>query len=110
MRKRIGFWMRIGLVAIGAAMIAGCATTGQQGLALIGTVPNPSEPVLRNLCVKDCQANACTNYNTVMDACEHGLPIQGAVGVAMLAHFCPVNNYPYMGSLPMIVLPDSCVK
>jgi hypothetical protein len=107
-------WIKFGTIAATAALFMGCVSlnSNENGLKLIGNFPNPSAPVLSGLCLNQCQANACTDYNTISDACVRGLPIQGMAAAEVLTHFCPINNYsltaPATGSM-YIQLPASCV-
>ena len=111
-------WLSFGAIATAAAIFVGCVSlnSNENGLKLVGNFPNPSAPVLSGLCLNQCQANACTDYNTISDACVRGLPVQGALSGIIttdaLAHFCPINNYsttaPASGGM-YIQLPASCV-
>ncbi|HZP46297.1 MAG TPA: hypothetical protein VFB15_11670 [Candidatus Binataceae bacterium] len=83
----------LGLVAIGLVSTFGCATTSNPEMQLVGNVVNPMASVLAYEGQTCGDSDAILNYNTILNACQQGLPIQGVVGSAFLTRFCQINGY-----------------
>jgi len=96
--KRIKAAYGYAVLAAFALYMGGCSVTSNPQMQLIGNVENPAAPVLSYDCVTNHIANSCTNYNTIADACAHGLPIQGVAASDALDRFCRINGYAQSGT------------
>ncbi len=106
---------RIGLMATALAfcVLAGCAQSAQKNLQLVaglkGNFANPSSYVLGPLCTTQCQADACTDYDTLSNLCAQGLPVQGVIGSEVRSIGCPDLDYPTSGTAVLVQLPPTCI-
>jgi uncharacterized membrane protein YfcA len=106
--RRLTIEVVLGLYAVLFAV--GCAFTSQPNLQLIGNFPNPAAAVLSGLCTVQCNANACTDYNTLGVACANGLPVQGIVGSIIRQEACPALGYLTSGSFTPLQIAASCIQ
>lgn len=97
MKKVIGY---LALCAFALAM-GGCATTSNPQIALVGNLVNPMASVLAYEGTQCGSADAILNYNLILNACTHGLPISGAFGSVALQQFCAINGYSATGLVPL---------
>lgn len=94
-----------GILALCVLAMAGCSTTSNSQMQLIGNVVNPMASVLAYEGTQCGSANAILNYNIILNACQHGLPISGAFGSLALQQFCAVNGYNATGLTPLVWAP-----
>ncbi|MGP0042483.1 MAG: hypothetical protein ACLPJW_17565 [Rhodomicrobium sp.] len=111
MKNRLGL---IVIAAIAAAGLAACAQTAQKNLQLIaglkGNWANPSSGVLSGLCITQCNADACMDFDTLTNLCVQGLPVQGVIGSEVRTIGCPDLNYATSGAVTLLQLPATCIQ
>lgn len=101
MRKLIR-WLALASLSL---LFGACATTSNPQMQLVGNVINPMASVLAYEGQQCGNANAILNYNIILNACQHGLPISGAFGSLALQQFCAVNGYNATGLAPLTWAP-----